>query len=663
MAAYHCAIAVGQKMPDFNLRRKIERDVAKSSHEHLIVFTTADSDTQIWQWVKNESGKPSVCREHRYDRQQPGDALLQKLAFITFTIDEEGRLSLTDVTRRARAGFDVEKVTKQFYKRFQNEHAAFLKMISGISDTSDGEWYASLILNRLMFIYFIQRKGFLDGDRDYLRNRLKRMRSEHGKNQFYSFYQYFLLRLFHEGLGAKKRSSELEALIGRIPYLNGGLFDIHELEKPDRYGDSIKIPDRAFERIFDLFDQYQWNLDERPLRADDEINPDVLGYIFEKYINQKQMGAYYTKEDITEYISRNTVIPALFDAARETCRIAFESPEGPTIWDLLKNAPDRYIYPSVRHGVALNPPPEIAEGVKLRGLSSMERVLDQRKAWNKSASDEYSNPAETWREVMARRAVYQETLRKLKAGEIHRINDLITLNLDIRQFAQDVIETCEGPELLRSIWHAIERIAILDPTCGSGAFLFAALNVLESLYEACIIRMEAFVEDAARAKGKLRADSYPDFREVLGRIAEHPNRRYFILKSIILNNLFGVDVMEEAAEICKLRMFLKLAAQVEPDASKNNFGIEPLPDIDFNIRSGNTLVGFATFDEAKTAIGKQFDFDNMMQKISSQAEDIQSAFDAFRQSQTCGNSSSAIAEKRAIQAKYDLLKRELNITS
>ena len=39
-----------------------------------------------------------------------------------------------------------------------------------------------------------------------------------------------------------------------------------------------------------------------PGREDNEINPDVLGYIFEKYVNQKQMGAYYTKEDITGYI-------------------------------------------------------------------------------------------------------------------------------------------------------------------------------------------------------------------------------------------------------------------------------------------------------------------------------------------------------------------------
>jgi hypothetical protein len=88
-------------------------------------------------------------------------------------------------------------------------------------------------------------------------------------------------------------------------------------------------------------------------------------------------------------------------------------------------------------------------------------------------------------------------------------------------------------------------------------------------------------------------------------VAAHPNRRYFVLKSIILNNLFGVDIMEEAVEICKLRLFLKLAAQVEPDASPDNLGIEPLPDIDFNIRAGNTLVGYATADEVKRCM-KEF---------------------------------------------------------
>jgi hypothetical protein len=317
MVTYLCPTFPDEKLPNHAMRRKIEKQVSKTAHEHLIIFIDEDKTTQVWQWVRREPGKPLACREHTFYKNQPGDALIQKLQAIGFSLEEEENLTLSDVTRRAKTGFDVEKVTKRFYDQFKKEHTAFLKFVTGITDKTDHEWYASVMLNRLMFVYFIQRKGFLDGDPEYLRNRLVRMQREHGQDKFYSFYRYFLLRLFHEGLGGKIRTPELEDLLGKIPYFDGGFFEKHQVEQ--RYNE-IQIPDEAFERIFDYFDRYQWHLDERPLRADNEINPDVLGYIFEKYINQKQMGAYYTKEDITEYISKNTVLPFLFDAARSKCK-------------------------------------------------------------------------------------------------------------------------------------------------------------------------------------------------------------------------------------------------------------------------------------------------------------------------------------------------------
>ena len=63
----------------------------------------------------------------------------------------------------------------------------------------------------------------------------------------------------------------------------------------------------------------------------------MVGYIFEKYINQKQMGAYYTKEDITAYIGKNTIIPFLFYAAEKKCAIAFKP--GSFLWRLLRTTP------------------------------------------------------------------------------------------------------------------------------------------------------------------------------------------------------------------------------------------------------------------------------------------------------------------------------------
>ena len=192
-------------------------------------------------------------------------------------------------------------------------------------------------------------------------------------------------------------------------------------------------------------------------------------------------------------------------------------------------------------------------------------------------------------------------------------------------------------------------------------FLFAALNILEPLYEACLARMEAFVDDLERSGEKHRPRNiYADFQKVLANVAAHPNRRYFILKSIILYNLFGVDLMEEAVEICKLRLFLKLAAQVEPDTSARNFGIEPLPDIDFNIRAGNTLVGYASYDEAEKAITSKLDLDNAMEKIAAKAADLQQTFDTFRLRQIEGDGSVATEHKQELRRRLKALEDELN---
>lgn len=565
-------------IPPAGVCSKVETWLDKRNREHLLVFTDAAQTQQAWLWVRREAGQPLRRRTHSYHKGQPGESLLQKLEALAISFDEEEDLSLVEVVGRARAAFNVERATKRFYDRFKQERNAFERFVAGIGVEADRDWYVSVMLNRLMFVYFIQRKGFLDGDPDYLRNRLRRMQNAHGQDRFYSFYRYFLLRLFHDGLGQPTRTPELEQLLGRIPYLNGGIFQVHEIEA--RYPE-IQIPDEAFERILGFFDGYQWHLDDRPLRQDNEINPDVLGYIFEKYINQKEMGAYYTKEDITGYISQNTVIPRLFDMAQARCAAAF-APDGP-IWTQLRNDPDRYIYAAVRHGVEHDLPTNIAAGLD---------DVSARGDWNTPAPPSHGLPTEIWRETVARRQRWEEVWLKLAGGEVTQINDLITLNLDIRQFAQDVLERCEGADLLKAFWEALSTITILDPTCGSGAFLFAALNILQPLYEACLARMEMFLDEPGFVR--LHPNYSKAFQGVLAQVDKHPNRAYYVLKTIMVNNLYGVDIMPEAVEICKLRLFLKLASTVDRDERAANLGIEPLPDIDFNVRAGNTLVGFAT---------------------------------------------------------------------
>jgi hypothetical protein len=637
-----------EDVPQKALRLKIDREISKRAFEHIVVFS-AQGGAQVWNWPRRLPDRPVSLMDHAYRPGEQNTAFLQRLRGISFSLAEENDLTLPDVTKKLDASLNAEKVTKRFFADFSSEHAKFLGFIQGIVEVADRDWYASLMLNRLMFIYFMQRKGFLDGNINYLRDKLAECQSREGQDQFYPFYRYFLLRLFHEGLGGKERKAELEKLIGRVPYLNGGLFEKHLVEErnPD-----IQIPDEAFERIFNYFDRYKWHLDERPLRDENEINPDVLGYIFEKYINQKQMGAYYTKEDITGYISQNTAIPFLLDATKVECRVAFENPGGPTVWDHLRDEPDRYIYKSVRHGMDCTLPDNIRAGVGDVSLRS---------DWNRTAPEEFGLPTEIWREVVARRARCDELRGKMAAGEVHEVNDLIALNLDIRQFAQDVVDRAEGPDLLRAFWKAVERVTVLDPTCGSGAFLFAALNVLEPLYEACLDRMESFVTDLERSEGGQGSKRFEDFRKILARVEAHPNRRYFILKSIILNNLFGVDIMEEAVEICKLRLFLKLAAQVDPDSRHDNLGIEPLPDIDFNMRAGNSLVGYSLLREVTARRAPTFDFDDSIGRINRAAADAQQAQDIFRARQIEGDGSVPVADKATLRTRLAALDEVLNL--
>ena len=653
---------------------KLEKEASKLAYEHLLIFNDAKQATMTWLWVARVPGQPAATRTHTWHKGTSGESLRQKLEQIVWSLEEEEAITLTDVVQGLHSAFDRDRVSKRFYEGFKAEHEAFTAFIDGIEAATDQAWYASLTLNRLMFVYFIQQKGFLDGNQNYLADRMQVVRQKAGKGKFHTFYRQFLRRLFHEGLGQHKRArgADMVRLIGDVPYLNGGLFDVHELEiaHPD-----LDIPDEAFQRLFTFLDAYDWHLDDRPLASGSEINPDVLGYIFEKYINQKQMGAYYTKEDITEYISKNTVIPHLLDQARERCKVAFDGDA--SVWSLLKADPDRYIYPAMKTGVIdasgnVVPATVLPDFVQTGMNDPAARMFERRYNLGEAVfhvaaisgqTQRGTLPTETWREYVERRSRCLAVHDKLANGTVRSADDLITHNLDIRQFMQDVIDTCTSPDLLRAVWQAIvgrvpERanekfrhgIAILDPTCGSGAFLFAALNVLEPLYEACLDRMEGFVEDAK----KLSKPGEADFIKVLEEVGRHPSRSYFIYKNIILHNLFGVDIMAEAVEICKLRLFLKLVSQVQAGRE-----LEPLPDIDFNIRAGNTLVGYATeaqFDAANTLASDQ----SQHAEIKASTADLADAFDFFRQQQTVHSGKITADDKRKLRDKLYGLSLELD---
>lgn len=289
-------------LPKRSEQHRVVRCLKRLSRDQLVVFVAPDR--HLWQWPEQrQSGVGYRLVDHEYPANEPTEALLQRLEQASFKIEEEAALTSSSVLTRVRRSFNADKVTKSFYREFQKHHKGFADKIEGVATSENQRWYASVLLNRLMFIYFIQRKEFLDGNQNYLRARLGIVREHYGADQFYAFYKQFLLPLFHEGLGSSDPSyddPEIESIIGSVPYVNGGIFEPHELEQTY----DIQIPDEAFETLFDFFDAWRWHLDETPSGDPREINPDILGYIFEQYINftekgQKEKGAYYTKPDVT----------------------------------------------------------------------------------------------------------------------------------------------------------------------------------------------------------------------------------------------------------------------------------------------------------------------------------------------------------------------------
>lgn len=616
------------EIPSQSLARKIDTKLRRQAADYICIYRLRNTSHHLWVVpVRTNEKRELVLVE--YEEAAKADFLYSKIEGFSFDVAEE--TNIVDIRAKVQGAFAVnsEKITKDFYSGFKKQHKAFANFITGIDDETDTEsnrnkqWYASVMLNRLMFCYFIQKKGFLNLDHDYLRHKLQWVQQEQGENRFFqSFYRGFLTRLFHGGLNTPHHNRDFESIYGKIPYLNGGMFDEHQLEKD--YAD-IDIKDEAFVSLFDFFDTWRWHLDTRITASGKDINPDVLGYIFEQYINDRaQMGAYYTKEDITEYIGKNCIIPFLLDKVAVSSPAEFK-PDG-YAWCTLRESGDRYIYDAVKKGYSVDWEKRIPADIACGLDTTKPNLLVRRAQWNTKTADEFALPTEIWRETIERLTRCESILRKIQSGEITHINDFITYNLDIRLFVADLLERTENNAFLKQFYHALQNVTILDPTCGSGAFLFAAMNILEPLYEICINRMQEFhTRNQALFKEELR--------EIENKYRS--NIQYFIFKSIILRNLYGVDIMVEATEIAKLRLFLKMVAVVEVDRRADNLGLDPLPDIDFNIRCGNTLVGYANAEELNNDLtyGDMFANQEFCEKIKTELDKVATAFAAFKEVQ------------------------------
>ncbi len=212
---------------------------------------------------------------------------------------------LADVTD----AFSVERLNKEFFKEYKDRYQKFLKYLN--ADTKANRDYVKKLLGRLVFLHFLQKKGWMGvpmsnskwegGDKAYLLHLVERNK---GNNRLLT---EVLEKLFFKTLNEKRTDDKADPLLGdniKIPYLNGGLFDEDSLDKQN-----IDFPYAYFKDLMEFFAWYNFTIDENdPDDSEIGIDPEMLGHIFENLLeDNKDKGAFYTPKEIVQYMSRESV--------------------------------------------------------------------------------------------------------------------------------------------------------------------------------------------------------------------------------------------------------------------------------------------------------------------------------------------------------------------
>lgn len=422
-----------------------------------------------------------------------------------------------------------------FYAQFACLHKQFQQYLQTVAAANTDDLTVALLLIRLMVLYFLQKQGLLDDDSHYLTHRFKLLRASPGS--FYTFFCYVYKQIFsNETIPAP----QFQSLAGRLPHLPGTI----ELS-PDN--SMIAIPDHLFTMTLACFDQFSWTLEETgPSGAVNSVYPGLISLLFEKYLHRKSTGSYYTSPDVTSYISTNTIIPCLLSIIQDHYPQLL-APGGPVIHCLHRD-PDRYIFQALR---------------------CTDRL-----------------PTETDREYQERQKHYHILKDQLCGSDPIDLAEMITSNLRLAALAHDLIACSQDPHFLQVCYEALTRISILDPTCGSGSFLRTALAILETLYTACLDRMQFLCAGKEKMRSMPGVDRLQCF---IQHTTTFPTLRSFIISSILRHNLYGVDLVPEAVEVCQLRLLLILLSTMP-----RHIDLSCINDTPIHIFTGNALVGFTS---------------------------------------------------------------------
>ena len=316
----------------------------------LVVFDSGDH----WRLsficdIKGEATSPK-----RYTYVFGSDDLLYRTPIERFNFLKKKGVSFENL----KTAFSVEALSDEFFDKYREQYADFIQYITGKRFVKAGsKWeekvlgepnaalmqafdhnekkirdYVKKMMGRITFLHFLQRKGWMCGDLNYMQNMFE---NSAYKNDY---LDSVLEPLFFGILNTKP--TEREALFTEygwdksllaewkdIPYLNGGLFERDEEDEPES-----RFPAEYFKRLFQFFSEYNFTIDENdPNDAEVGVDPEMLGKIFENLLeDNKDKGAFYTPKEIVLYMCQESLIAYLetnTSVAKDKIRQFVLSPE------------------------------------------------------------------------------------------------------------------------------------------------------------------------------------------------------------------------------------------------------------------------------------------------------------------------------------------------
>jgi len=287
----------------------------------------------------------------------PKNPSVWRLSFIKFSYDENNKEEVTNLKRftyvlgeqipiktaynqlkdlkypsliELEDAFSVEKISKEFFTKYKELYFQLVKDITVVNDkkttTTEEQinhensykylkdekiisFYIKKLLGRIVFLYFVQKKGWLNNDRKFLSNLFFSYTKE---NPTANFYDAVLEDLFFNALNTKRENNTI-TLGGKeytIPYLNGGLFEEDEYDKTD-----LTITNEDLRQVLELFDSYNFTvIEDTPHDSEIAIDPEMLGRVFEDLLeDRKEKGAFYTPREIVHYMCQQSIINYLLN--------------------------------------------------------------------------------------------------------------------------------------------------------------------------------------------------------------------------------------------------------------------------------------------------------------------------------------------------------------